>query len=434
MLNQVLINTAKIIVDNGTPTTFNIDAVFTNSSPGATFNFSPLRIDDIALNKDYAGNFADEIFLSMTISPKDFALLQDQGQSLRCDLTFTYLDKFGNITFKKKPVKKSYNVFITNPKDMRKAYPDIQNYTEPSVNIILQLIEDSVYNLRMTKLNKIFTKTTLKSVIHDLVSNLGITKLHLIDPDNDHEWDHVEIESLMGIESLFVFLQTKYGVYIKGLNVYVSNGVCYIYPPFDTEIDYDKYFAIYKVSTGMYAGSINYHSELPTGINFVLNTEAKDYDLSIMGAENHGTGFLFPRASRMADGLTTIDSQTGAQFTENPSLKVTLNNPKTVIPGSNNLKIVKPTDNPYPHMAKLYSTQASLMQFNWSGADPFILDPCTQIQYYYDNDGKMMTKNGIQESASYRISRAHRAGDKDVFSCTGDMVVRLSLKEKQSIY
>jgi hypothetical protein len=431
MLNQVLLNSAKYVINSDLPTLFNIDVVFTNSSPGSTFNLSPFRIEEIVFNKDYAGNFADEIFLTTILSPKDFALLQDQGQSLRCELTFTFLDKFSNVSFKLNPVKKSYNVFLTNPKDIRKSVPDVQNYTEPSMKTTIQLIEDTVYSLKKTKLNKIFTKCDMKSVIHDLVNDLGIKKLYLVKPDNEHVYDHVELETYLGIESLFVFLQTKYGVYAKGLNVYISDGCCYIYPPFETNPAYDKTLGVYQVSVGMFGGVACYHNNLANIVSVVINTEAKDYDLSISGAENNGTGFMFSRASRMADGLTTIDSKTGAQFTEKPSLKATLTDAKPLIPDSSNLKVIKPTDNPYPELSKLQSTQASLLKMNWQNANPFLLDPCYTVGFYYDSNGNQMTKTGIQESASYRVVRTHRAGDKDVFACNGELILRLSPKAKQ---
>jgi len=431
VINQTLVYLTDTIMKYDYPNQFTIEAHFMSSSPGATLSFYPFRIDRITINRDYAGNFADEIDLNFIISPKDYAILQDSGQNLIVVLTVTYLDKYGNGVHHIAPVQKQYCAMINNPRDIRKSVPDVHLYTEPSEYISVRLIEKTIYTLRTTKINNIFQKASVKDVILAITHMFDIKSIHLVEPDNTHVYDHIDLGSYQGIESIYLYLQSKCGVYTKGINSYFTDGVLYIYPAFDTAITYDKHIYFYQVDTGRYAGASSYHSieDNSKTVSVVINTQPHSYDLSIAGAENVGTGFMFMRSSRMTDGITTLDSRDGAQFTQDPSLKISLDGVRPLSGTSTNMKYVKHTDNPYPSMSEIAAHQASLMSVTWQNANPFVIDPCQVVKYYYDRNGTVLKKTGIIEQATYRIVRIQRVDKHDIFGCSGDMILRLSTNE-----
>lgn len=433
MLNSILLNAATKVISNTAACQFILTAKFINASTGSKFSFIPLQIECLDISRNYAENFADEIDLSMTVSPKDWALLQDQGQNLLCILTIQYVDKFGRDVFNPKPIQKQYNVIINNPRDIRKAVPDVHLYTEPSEKMSVRLVEKTVYNLRHVKINTIYQNATVEQAIYGITKAFGIEKIHLVTPDNTHKYDHIDIASYQGIESVYLFLQSKCGIYSQGLNAYITDGVLYVYPPFNTDPKYDKTAIFYQVDTGRFSGSSIYHRSSGKTISIVINTQPHSYDLSIAGSENVGTGFTFVRASRLIDGVTTLDNKSGAQFTDNPALSVNLATNRTIVEGRSNIKHIKATDNPFPQMSEIIAHQASIMQVNWMNADPFQIDPGQSILYYYDKNGVMIKKTGIIEKAYYRISRMERIDHRTMFGCVGQLTLRLSLNETISM-
>lgn len=433
MLNTVLLESAGKVITSKAPTLVIITAQFISAKEGTSFSFYPMLIDKVTFDCDYVENYADAIDLDMTISPKDYALMQDQGQDLLCILTLSYTDKYGTRLYDPAPVRKQYKAVINNPVDIRNAVPDVHVYTEPSVPMSVRLMDELVYNLRTTKINTVYQTMSMTQAIYAIAQDLGIEKIHLVPPDNTHVHDHITIESYQGISSIYGYLQSVWGVYQKGINAYVANGVLYVYPPYETNPTYDKTAIFYQVDTGRYAGSTVYHKVETDSVSIVINSQPQATDLSISGAENIGTGIIFNRASRMTDGYTTIDSSQGAQFTQQPSLAISLNTPRTAVANRNNVQYIHGTDNPYPAMSELIFSQASLMDVKWPHADPFLMDPCQKIIYYYDRNGVMIKKTGILEKATYTYTSKQKVDTKIMFECNADLVLRLSPNETQTL-
>lgn len=433
MLNTILLKSALKVINSPAHAQYTVTAHFISAAPNSTFSFYPMLIDDIIFDMNYADNFADEIDLNMTVSPKDYALMQDQGQDLRCIVTITYCTKDGRQVFDPPPIQRQYVVMINDPVDIRNTLPDVQSYTEIQTPMSVRLVEETIYALRHTKINTVYQKMDVKQAIHAITQSFDIERIHLVEPDNTHVYDHIDIGSYQGISSIYGYLQSKCGIYQKGINAYFTNGVLYIYPPFETDPVYDKSVIFYQVDTGRFAGSHVFHKSEKDSVSIVLNTQGETIDLTISGAENVGTGFIFNRASRMTDGFTAIDSQQGAMFTEDPALSITLNDSRTVTGGRNNLFHVHGTDNPYPHMSTLMAYQASLMTVQWMNCDPFLLDPCQKVKFYYDKNKVMMARTGIMERAYYRLARMEKMHSKYVFGCVGLLTLRLSPNET-SVY
>lgn len=426
MRNQILLEASQKIITNASPSAFMIDVRFISASPGSKFSYYLLDVDEILITRDYADNFADEIDLKATISPKDYALLQDQGQNLKCVLSITYVKENGTMLFDPPPLKLQYNVMLNASRDIRTAVPDVDAYTEPQVELSVRLVEAQIYNIRTTKINVPYQTMTVEQAIYAITQFLGVEKLHLVPPDNTHRFDQIPIGSFQGIDSIYGYLQSTCGVYWAGLNNYYTEGVLYVYPAFRTDPEYDKSIIFYQVDTGRYAGVNAYHQVKGNNVSVVINTQPQSTDLSIAGAENVGTGFIFNRASRMSDGITAVDSQEGAKFTDTPSLSFSLENPRSLDPNNNNIVQVHGTDNPYQKMSDILAHQASLMDVIWQRANPFLVDPCQKVVYYYDQEGVMMKKTGMIDKALYVIKGMQRMGTKTMFGCTGRLLLRLS--------
>jgi hypothetical protein len=426
MINSVLESAAQKVMRNTSPAQFTIKAHFISSNSEASFSFYPFHIEQILINRDYLENWGDEIDLTMKVSPKDYALLQDQGQNLLCVLTISYVSKDQQLLFTPPPIQKQYHVLINDARDVRMAVPDIQMYTEASTSITVRLVEPSVYALRHVRINTVFQNATVTQAIYGVTQKFGITKIEMVAPDNVHQYDHIDIPSHQGIESVYQYLQYKFGVYDRGSSCYLTDGVLYVYPPFETAPIYDRTAIFYQVETGSYGGSHIYHRVTDDNVSIVINTQPESYDLSIAGSENIGTGFIFTRSSRSTDGYTQDDGSNGVTYTPNSMLSVSLDNSRTSVKGTNNIRHIKTTDNPYPAMSEIISHQASIMKVTWMHADPFQLDPGHAISYYYDQNEKMVKKTGILEHATYAIKPMSETGNNPTFGSVGVLTLRLS--------
>jgi regulation of enolase protein 1 (concanavalin A-like superfamily) len=429
MLNSTLVAAAAKVMSNPAPAQFIVTAQFVNSQSGSEFSFFPRFIDEMVIVRDYLENFADEFDMKMTVSPKDYALLQDQGQNLLCVLTWTYVDQWGKTIYDPAPIRTQYNVMINDPWDIRKSVTDVQVHTEPNTELWVRLVEPAVYKIRQTKVNAVYQNMTMTQTLYAVSQLLGIEKIHLVPLDNTHQYDHVNITSYQGISSVYGYLHSRFGLYLKGATSYLSGGVLYVYPPFETDPVYDKTAIFYQVDSGKYAGAHIFHRTENKNVSVVVNTQPQSYDLSVGGSENIGTGFIFTRASRLTDAFTAVDSSEGARFTDEPALSVSLNSSRTLVKDYNNLTHIPSTDNPYPATSKIISHQASIMNVVWMHADPFLLDPGQKIVYYYDKDEIMVKKTGILERAEYRISRMHQMDAKSMFGVVATLTLRLSPNE-----
>ena len=153
MRNTVLQNAAAAVIANPTAVYFRVDLNFTSTAAGSTWSFTPFVIDQIEFQYDFIERFSDSIVLKATMSPKDYALMQDQGQSIQATMTLTYVTESNTRLSNPLPIRKKYRVLLMDARDIRKSVPDVQLYTTPSHQFTFRLIDESVYRLRHTKLS-----------------------------------------------------------------------------------------------------------------------------------------------------------------------------------------------------------------------------------------------------------------------------------------
>jgi hypothetical protein len=359
--------------------------------------------------------------------------MQDQGENLMCLVTITYVNPDGAVVYTPAPKQTAYYAMLNSPRDIRRGLPDVHAMTEPTMPITVRLVEESVYAMRKTRLNSIYQTADMTKVIRDIAVQYGIKKIHMVPLDNTHVYDHVVIDSYQSIASIFGYLQTHYGLYTKGVNYFVTGGVLYVWPSYETDPTYDKSALFYQVDHGRFVGVPSMYRVDGTVTSAVINTEVHSYDLTIAGAENHATGFIFNRASRAGGGRTYIDQNDGAKFTEQQALTVSAVGARALASGSENTVHIKTTDNPFVKMSDITSMMASLATFKWSDCGLMLLDPCHKVVFYYDDKGVMVQKTGVVENIRYKCTKIQRVGDKYVFGCSAAVTLRLAPNQTKVI-
>lgn len=433
MRNTVLQNAATNILNNPVAVYFRIDITFTSTATGSAWSLVPYVIDDLTYTYDYISQCYDSIVVDATVSPKDYALMQDQGQSLQATVILTYVTENNTRLSNPLPVKKKYRVLLMDAYDIRKSVPDVQLYTTPTHKFSFRLIEDTVYQLRHTKLSFALQTGTMHSAIHALAHGYDISTMSLIDPDNTHTYDHIILPSYIGFSGSFGYLQSHFGVYMKGMTYYLTNSCLYIYPPYETNPTSDRTITFFQVRTGQYGGLSCKHCKVGNDYQVIIDSQPHSQDLSIAGVENHGTGVSFINANTLTDGYTSIDANKGAAFNDDIGSVVSLTSARTMDASVNNIKHITATENPYPHMSLIAMHQASLMQVSWPGADPFAVIPNTKVVYCYDRNGTMLKKTGIVEHAEFKLSKMNTTGTMTMFGCNAQLTLRLAINDTQTI-
>lgn len=429
--NKALESAAAGILGQQMPMLFSINIEFISNTVGASYSFIPFAIDQVSFDFDFTGNVFTGIVANIKVSGFDYAKLQDQSQNLLASVKITPRASDGSRITTVRPYIQQFRVMLINPVDTRISTADIHLHTEPTRNMAVRLIDPLAYRLRHEAVNGCLHGATVSDMIHYLVHCHEIKQVDIIAPDNTHKWDHILIPSYPNFVSSIGFLQSRYGVYGKGCNYYIHDNRLYVYPPYETSPDSKGSLTFYQSRVGQASLGGSKYSKAGDDYRIIIDKPALTTDLSIAGAENHGTGISFTRASRTTDGLTYVDANKDGSFTDANTLILTADTPQTLDPTSNRIKQVRTTDNPYPHLSVLAAHKAALMTASWDGADINAFAPGKKVTYCYDESGVMSKRSGILEHATLLYSRAHRYGDTDIYSCHSTIVLRLEPSQRK---
>jgi len=431
MRNQVLTASVAAVMAAPTPAQYALSLQLL-SKRDPTFSYTPILIDMFKVIQNFSHTYTDDVTIGWQIASADYAKIQDAAQDLMAVLTLTALDRFGSRVYTPAPIQITYRATIVDPKDVRRQLSDVAVRTTPDTTILLRLIDQTVYDLRHIQVNGIYQKTKLADVITHLAQTFNFKTLHLVTPDNVHVYDHIVIPPSKGFAEVFTYLQVNYGVYMKGLNFYASNGVLYVYPPYETNPTFPQTCVIYQADDGAYAGASAFHKVTGTTTEIVVNRESESKDLTITSGENKGTAAMFLRSSALVDGVVTVDPDKGAQYQTGLSAALRLQNPRLAQNGAQNSSYVKSTDNPFAMATSLAAGQAVMVMVDWAHASPFLLQPGCQVRYSYDQDGVQMTQTGILEGAQYTLNQGAQVAIGKMFLSSGKLMLRLAPDASQT--
>ena len=386
------------------------------------------------------GKYTDDITMVVRIHPKDYMLLVNNPSELFVDIELTYVDIENTEPLDKDPIIWNYRVLIKNAEDLAKRFninninPDTDEvvledgHVGARLDLELQLIEDTIYKVRHTKLNSILygAKKPIKiqQFIRYLMHMFGITKEHFIEPDNDKEYTHVIIPPMLGIDSAFNYVQDQYGVYNKGFNYYYTNGIMYIYPPYETDPDIiDSTINIYNVPDFHYPGLKGYHKYKEKDLHVVSVTPVDTKNIVEAGIENEGNVISHLRADRIMDRF--IDSSDSGHKVKNDNTTDVILDTKLVLEDKMaNMTYQPPTINTYQYSETISKYAATMVTTQWLRSIPFSIYPGQRCIFHYDEDGEYQYKKGKVEYARYTLVPETQYNEL-VYSCTTTMILRL---------
>lgn len=427
-ISTAMSTAVEAVLNNASLTDFTITITITNTL-NQNYSFTPDWIDSITINQNFADAFADEVFLEFGAAPQDYMTMFANTQGLSVSLIFTYMNpQSGMLAFSPAPVSRTYKVMMMHPLDLSKKFttgqmmptetmPLVEQHVSARVPVKLWLIENTAYSLRQQSYWGTKYNSTLSSVIGYISSQFGIKQLYLVPPDNKTQWQHVIIPPSQKFDKVFDFLHFQYGIYMKGVEWYYSNGILYIWPPYENN-PIIKYTAnIYNVAGGDYAGLISFHSSdlSSNNLSLISTTQVKTTDLSRPAAEDVGTSFSFMRAATLIDGTTTTNAQ-GTFINNNNALTVGTVIDRAASQNASNPQYTKTTDNIFYESSKLAKWNAATIECGWKKAVPFLLYPGHNVKYHFDKQGIFTSQQGILEAVFYTFTRSQKIGPNYTYS------------------
>lgn len=397
MKNLVLKKAISGVVESHLPASFSMH-VELNNSTNKKYQFIPTFVKGLQFIQDPTENYCDNILLFLTLSGNEYSLLYEHIQDMYCHLTFHYLDVEGHKFPKIKPIKKKYRVALQNPQDIRKIRTDVHYYKEAECEATLRLIEEKMYEARSIQLNGIYRRTTLTDVLHHLGLSFGYKDVTVEKATNMHIYDHIIIPPMKNFGDCFPYIQEEYGVYEKGLTYFVTHDNLFIYAPFNLTPDTLTKVNIYQnqLNMSMACGCTTKVSK--DLVEIVINEVEHGSDHSVYGAENEGTSYTFLRSSEVQDGVITYHPKLPTVFKNDSVLTIGLAEPKTLTKKTTRPHYATTTDNIFCLASNVYEKQSTHVRVSWVHSLPFALRPGLQVNYYWDDNGKLKKKTGILES------------------------------------
>ena len=382
-----------------TPSTFSFRFEFL-SQEDKTFRYIPPAIERFVIVQNGIDDYGDVIHVDVMCSIKDYTVFYEKYQNMYCIVLFVYCDQYGNRVKSVKPVKKKYRAILIDPKDLHKTVTDITHRIENEFRARFLLVEETLYENRATQINVLYKRATMQDVLHHVALAFNMKNVTVEAPSNKHVYDHVIIPPMHDFSSVFSYLQAEYGVYNAGLTHYFTNDNLYIYSPYNL-FPKTKYELVVYQSVQYSLASVNSTCKVnPKNIEIVTDDVKHVTDHSIFGSENVGTSLAFLRSAEIQDGVIHYNKKLGPQFKKDVVLDISLNEPKLMTKETRRPHYATTTDNVFSLASRVLKDQCIRMTFIWPTSIPFLLRPGMKILYYWDNDGKLMKREGILESTA----------------------------------
>ncbi len=425
------------------------------------FSFYPVEITSLIIKQNFIDSYLDNIELSCRISISEYIDLYENYRDLKCTLLLRRVDEKSNTLYTDDPVMtKTFMCIIKNKEDlfMHLPKPHLVSSTSnhhmgATTNLNLpilkfNLMEEDAYNLKRKAANFILRDATVADGILECAKLCGVNKVYLVSPDNTTRYTNFVIPPLHKFSSVFNFIQQHYGVYNKGLTYYYTEGVLYVYPPYETKPTTPISAHLYYVGPNNYLGLQRYHASSEKVIHIVANITARSQDLVESGAEQLGNALLIQHADRMYDDFFSIDNK--EQIRVNPNNTTLSINAKDTIGIQSNMynpEFHFDNNNPFAIKSLVNFYRRTMLVTGWMCAVPYTFKPGWTVHYHYDNEDKTIredgaavadnliysTRSGIVEVVNYVFGSVGRRGNRFVYGCNADLQLSIEIEEAKEV-
>lgn len=364
-------------------------------------------VESIEILRDYNTNITDYIVLSCQMQAGDY--IKDIHPH-KANLEVTLVRRVSGIELKQR-----FKLVIMNNKgDIEGTRYDNSSREELNslemIRIEGQCIDTVSEALRLVYVDGVYRLTNVDKLIK-VKFDMGIKPLgfegnliiDLVKPDNNREYDHIEVPTGLELFDLPTYLQeTHYGVYNGNIGTYLQfyneKTTIFIYPLYDiTRFDKaEKKLMVYGVSSAKF--DFVEHTYFVDGdiVKILAGKSTIGMNDGEDGLLDSGVGFthtdpnkIIERNAMVTDGEVNVDTE---HLNEGQVFKN-----KTDM--SNKSVHLGPVDNMFKHRSSINKKTMSVYQIQWNHCDPDLIYPGMPVMYVYLKDEDTVVKlKGIVQS------------------------------------
>lgn len=364
--------------------------------------YTPWRLMNIDLTRDYNRNNADDMQISISMSPgiwqRDILPYTDD---LLVNITTTPLYKDGQQNTNAIPTTRQYRgIYIDETqRHMRGSHAD--NISFSSMNLTnmktyyIQLLEPVFEKIRARSLGVTLKETNMWDAVRLLLgkesknasndAKFGITAVDVVKPINDKIYDHIIIPDGTPLLAIPQFLQIKCGgMYNSGCGFYLQQGKWYVYPEFDiTRFNIEpRSLTIYNVPENKFPHVETTYRLTANQIIIIATGEMQVQDDSNQQQLNYGNGTRFADSNNITEDFGKFkNGKYNVARIDNASEFITIERPT----GINNAMVSKQriTSNPFNEYAALARRQVMHVQVQWHNSNVDLLYPGMPVKFIY---------------------------------------------------
>lgn len=383
--------------------------------------------------RNYLGSMAEETQLELLIplgdwvsilypNRKDMEAVVDLGYSATVGATNKTPSQSDQQRFRVVFSEKSLNAIESS--QMSAVDPALLNMAD-MVKIVVGIIPQAVYKLRMNFISGVFRRVAPEDLIRGLLQS-AVDSIKLDAPETVDQIDIMTLDNQEVIEQISVarpngqslhltqipsFLQNKgSGCYKGDIGIHYQNKTWWVYPLYDTskfDEDHRKRLLIYKVPNQRYG--VDTSTWLDDGQVLKINVSDDPVVVDDSGSKvaAMGHGFRAIDANKVMSGETSRNQ-------DNKSLVIRSDNTmeaNTIEPVAKSLNAppVGYHNNLYVPMAQILARRGTTLTVVWKHCDIRRLVPGMSVRYHYlDNTGVVILQ-GVLHSAR-AITYQHTPG------------------------
>lgn len=446
--SKLLDNAIRRVIGHGenNPCTYTVKTIFTQSD--SEWKFIPEFIDTYGVSSDFINAYMDMRSLSLRIHPQHVLDMLEHAKNLTCTMILTPHDNDTMIPIQDaSPLVVQYLATIANSEDLRKQLP-VDSYlpnaqdgldsrhVDAKYEVKLQLLTKVEYNTRHTKLNTIFNDgTNVTQALGWILNAFGIADKEVIPSPNTVSFKNMKIPPVHGLDSIFDYMQERYGIYPKGVGGYFCNDIFYMWQTWDTEIQSPTTLNIYVAPDGSYPGLSCYHIlDQDNNIHIVTVTKPGITDLT-RNVENQGNIHVEFQSNKTIDFTGKMRAD-GKLIYSNDHLSIVNPVDDNITAGNAaSMNYKGRSSNPFVSASDIAAYQGVKFTCSWTSATLLDILPGMKVIVHFDDEqGIYSTQEGIITGAVVQLQKFKDNGtNKPMYAFDGGLSAFLSPEIKKIV-
>jgi len=427
----------QTILASNTPQTMWIECLFYNKF-GQQALAQVTYARSFKIVQDTIQNYADWVQLVVDVSIRQYEVLLEKAQDLKCRIRIQQRDKETDkrgLTI----MQREFFVLIKERAPLTTTFTaeelrNIHSGPDQMLSLTMELVDPILYQLRKREIHFTAKGCTMHEALHYAIRQFGITKMQCVTPDNTHRYNRFVVPPSYKLATLIDFLQEApgFGIFMRGMSCYYTNDTLYIYPTYDTEPKHGKITHLYNVGAMDLKGMENYHRVDKGGNYHIVLPGDIQHDASAQrDIENNLTGAVVARGSHIANDWLSINPAGTAVFNTNyGTLRRDVNlgivNKETASAG----RLMFSQNNPYVLGSSIARSYVNRLSCVWGHAVPLAIVPGTPCVFHYDTLSTPVpgqedvpvchTVPCVMEKAVYTFEITEMAGSR-LFGCEANL-------------